>query len=119
MSDYKGDNMDWKNKLERTIGINTAIVKAEQTNHLYSKMIADLEEKNRVLHQCAYFAHGAIEKVLASFEDLSKAVSLDTIGKDLSSLFAQTASIKIEMERILSQEPVKVIEKKMEILLHE
>jgi hypothetical protein len=60
--------MDWKNRLEKTIGINTAIMKAEQTNFLNKKVIEDLEAKNKALHKCAYFAHNTITALIDEAE---------------------------------------------------
>ena len=54
--------MDWKNKFEKTVGMNTAIVKAQQDNFLYSKMLADMEIKNKSLHECAYTTHAKVSE---------------------------------------------------------
>lgn len=59
--------MDWKNKFEKTIGMNTAIVKAQQDNFLYSKMLADMEIKNKSLHECAYTAHAKVSEWVKAY----------------------------------------------------
>jgi hypothetical protein len=82
--------MDWKNKLERTIGMNTAIVKAEQNNFLYKKIIEDLERKNKTLHACTYTAHQMLVELAALAAKTETPVTA-----------AQIDSIRIRMEEII------------------
>jgi len=83
--------MDWKNRLERTMGIHAAIAKAEQENFVYKKMIENLERKNATLHKCAYTAHNRITELLSS----------DEKTWDELCLFTELENLKASMEKIL------------------
>jgi FtsZ-binding cell division protein ZapB len=85
---------DWKNKFQRTVGMNTAIVHAEQQNFLTKKVIEDLENKNRTLHKCAYTAHKMIEEFLETDRAL--------FTHDVEGFFDKIRAIKTTMEEILS-----------------
>jgi hypothetical protein len=91
--------MDWKNKFERTVGMNTAIMKAQQDNFLYSKMLADMELKNKTLHECCYYAHSSIEAIVNKM--------LEGEGQNKTELFISLDSIKNRMEEILNGSTAK------------
>lgn len=99
--------MDWKNRLERTIGMNTAVVKAEQNNFLNKKIIEDLEFKNKVLHRCAYTAHNALEEWLRTPED----------NWDDICWYTKFEELKKRLEGILEESSNKAIEAKPSIIV--
>lgn len=85
--------MDWKNRLERTIGVNTAIMKAEQQNFLNKKVIEDLERKNKALHRCAFTAHNTV----------SEWIKLYNTGVTQDEIFNHMKKLIETMEEILNE----------------
>ena len=82
--------MDWKNKFEKTVGMNTAIVKAQQDNFLYSKMLADMEIKNKSLHECAYTAHAKVSEWVKAYGTY---VPQEVILKEMQDLLSKMEEI--------------------------
>jgi hypothetical protein len=92
--------MDWKNRLERTIGMNTAVVKAEQNNFLNKKVIEDLEFKNKVLHRCAYTAHNEVSSWLtipeAEWDSVCWYTKFEDLKKKMESILEESSNQAIQ-----------------------
>lgn len=96
---------NWKNKFERTVGMNAAIVNAEQSNFLKQKVIEDLEFKNKILHRCAYTAHNTLTEWLGTSEE-------DWDNQDWYTKFEE---LKTKLEDLLSENSQKALESKPSI----
>lgn len=99
--------MDWKNRLERTVGLNTAVVKAAQSDFLNKKVIEDLEHKNKTLHKCTYYAHNALSVILNFTET----------EWDEKCLYTEIENIKKKMEAILEEGSNEAVSSKPSIVV--
>jgi len=110
--------MDWKNKLEKSIDINSMLAQYEHLVKMLKHNVKDLERKNKVLHKTTYLAHQKlgewIEECKIEMEDAEpiEGITLDKAKELADELTKRFRGLQEEMESIIStglSEPVKKI----------
>lgn len=95
----------WKEQFNETININAMLFQYEQQIEIMKKVSADLELKNKKLHECCMTAHNMITEFL----NMDRAY----FTHDVEGFFGKIEAIKHKMEEILAppadEAPSKII----------